>query len=84
MSLGSHFIDLNMKVFVSAKTNAKIEKIEKVSDVEFKVWVNQVPEGGKANNRIIELLAEHLNIPKSSIELTRGQKSKTKVFEILQ
>jgi hypothetical protein len=71
-----------MKITVYAKTGAKTERVEKISSVEYKVFINQVPEGGKANIRIVELLSEYFDCPKSAIELTHGRRSKVKVFEV--
>ena len=71
-----------MKLSVIVKTNSKIESIEKLTDQSYSVRVNVPPVDGKANKRIVELLAEHLNIAKSKIVLVSGEKSKNKVFEI--
>ena len=71
-----------MKVAVSVKTNSKVESVEKVSDHEYTVRVNVPPVEGKANKRIIELLSEYFDVPKSKISLVNGEKSKKKVFEI--
>jgi uncharacterized protein YggU (UPF0235/DUF167 family) len=70
-----------MRITVFAKTNSKEEKVQAVSKNEYRVFVNVQPEKGKANEKIIELLADFLDIPKTSIKLIRGQKSKIKVFE---
>ena len=72
-----------MKINVHVKTKSKIEKVEELSDDEFIVWVNALPVDGKANKRVIELLAKHLKVPKSKIELSTGSKSKKKVFKLL-
>lgn len=71
-----------MKIIVIARAGAKEEKIEQVSDREFKVWVHKQPEKGEANAAIVKLLSKHFNIPKSSIILISSLKSKTKLFEI--
>jgi len=71
-----------MKITVLAKTGAKTQKIEKISDVEYRLWVHKQPEGGQANVAIIKTLAEYFDVPKTSIGLVSGQKSKIKVFEI--
>lgn len=71
-----------MKVTVSVKTNSKIESVEKISEQEYSVRVNVPPVEGKANKRIIELLSDYFDVPKSKISLVNGEKSKKKVFEI--
>ncbi|MFH1236025.1 MAG: DUF167 domain-containing protein [Parcubacteria group bacterium] len=71
-----------MKVFITAKAGAKEEKVEKIDDTHFRVWVKAPPEKGKANETIRGALAGHLDIPKSTIVLVSGKSSKRKVFQI--
>jgi uncharacterized protein (TIGR00251 family) len=71
-----------MKVSVTVKPNSRTEKVEQISPNEYLVRVNAPPAEGKANERVIELLAKHLNVPKSRIELSSGGKSKKKIFTV--
>ncbi len=83
-----------MKISVKAKTNAKTEKVERVTQPKlplsnnenectlYKVEVKEPPIGGKANEAIIKALAKYFKIPPSSVRLVRGQSSKHKFFEI--
>ncbi len=71
-----------MKVSVQVKVNSKIESIEKKSEVVLVVRVGTPPVDGKANARVIEMLAEYFKTPKSKIKLLKGEKSKKKVFDI--
>lgn len=48
----------------------------------FLVKTNAAPVDGKANQRIIELLSDFLNVPKSRFELVSGHRSKKKIFSI--
>lgn len=50
---------------------------------ELLVYVREPAVEGKANVAVIELLAKYFNIPKSSIQLISGHKSKLKRFEII-
>jgi len=71
------------RIFVNAKPNSKIEKIEKIDDENFIVFVKEKPFKGKANKRIAKILAEYLKISQKSLKLvSSGQKLKRKVFEI--
>lgn len=72
-----------MRIEVQVKTRSKKEIVEKKTDISFVVRVNTPPIDGKANKRVVELLASYLGVPKSSIELVRGHKSKLKVFEVI-
>mgnify|MGYP000583773230 CR=1 FL=1 len=42
-----------------------------------------VPEGGKATAAVVKLLAKALGVPKSRLELVRGETSLDKVFRVL-
>lgn len=70
-----------MEIQVKVKTKSKIEGIEKLANEDiYEVRVNTPPIDGKANKRVIEILAKHFAIPKTSITLKRGHKSKIKTF----
>lgn len=49
---------------------------------KLKIRVTVPPEGGKANKAVIELLSKALKVPKSSIEIVRGDTSRNKVIFI--
>ncbi len=72
-----------MKIFVTAKPNNKHPKVTKLSDNHYIVAVKEPPKDGKANTAIIKALADHLNIPKSTICIKSGQKAKTKLLEVM-
>ncbi len=46
-----------------------------------KVSVTEAPEKGKANNALIELLAKHYKVPKSSMEIVRGETDRIKTVK---
>ncbi|MCB0391815.1 MAG: DUF167 domain-containing protein [Bdellovibrionales bacterium] len=71
-----------MKISVKVKPNSKQELVDKQEDGTFLVKVNAPPTEGKANKRVIELLAKHFKVPKSKIELISGGKSKLKMFKL--
>ncbi|MEZ4703955.1 MAG: DUF167 domain-containing protein [Bdellovibrionota bacterium] len=71
-----------MKINVIVKTNAKKEEVEELSDGSYRVCVHVLPIKGKANQRVIELLANHMKLPKSQFHLIKGMKSKKKTFEV--
>ena len=66
---------INIKVSAGAKT----EKIEIMADGTMKVRVNAPPEKGKANERVVELLAEHFRLSKARISIIKGHTSREKV-----
>jgi uncharacterized protein (TIGR00251 family) len=71
-----------VKVSVSVKPNSRKEMVEVRADGSLLVRVNAPPVDGKANERVVELLAKHYNVPKSRIELVSGATGKKKLFEI--
>ena len=52
-------------------------------DGQIRVYVTTVPEGGKANAAVVKLLAKALGVPKSRLELLRGQSGRDKLFRVL-
>lgn len=71
-----------MKILVSVKPNSKQESIHQDEKGVLTVRVNAPPVDGRANQRVIELLAKHFGTSKSKIELVSGGKAKTKIFKI--
>lgn len=48
----------------------------------YKVWTTEQPEKGKANRKVIGLLAEYLDVPKSEVHLVKGEGSQNKLVII--
>jgi uncharacterized protein (TIGR00251 family) len=48
----------------------------------WKVRVAQAPERGKANEAVLALLAETLQVPQASVELVGGESSQDKVVAV--
>lgn len=71
-----------MKISVTVKPSSKKESLTKIAANEYVIKVNAPPIDGRANQRVIELLSEALNKPKSAFNLTHGHKGKKKVFEV--
>ncbi len=71
-----------MKISVQVKLNSKKEMIEKLPDGSYLIRIRVPPVEGKANERIIEILSEHLNRPKTSFQLISGHKGKKKIFNV--
>lgn len=73
-----------MKVSVIGHPNAKNPRIEKDLLGELHVYVHEPPLEGKANNAIRNSLSEYFNTKKSNVILLSGERSKTKIFEIIK
>jgi len=48
----------------------------------YKVYVSAAPEKGKANKQVVKILARHLGLRKTSLEIIRGQSSREKLIKI--
>ncbi|MBS1983242.1 MAG: DUF167 domain-containing protein [Bdellovibrionales bacterium] len=71
-----------MKISVIAKTNSRVETVERAEDGSYIVRVRVPPEDGKANERICELLGKFFKKPKRDIKILSGHKSKKKVVSV--
>ena len=67
----------NVRVTAHARQNKVVE-----SDGALRVYTTTAPENGRANDAVIELLSEYLDVPKSRIKLIKGQTSRDKVFSV--
>lgn len=67
---------------VKAQPGAGKNELRAALDGALKVCVTQVPEKGKANKAIIEVLAKTLKLRKSQITLASGELASQKKFVI--
>jgi len=56
--------------------------VEVGSDGELTIYVREPAVDGKANNAVIRLLAAHLQLPRSRMELVSGATSRLKRFRV--
>lgn len=70
---------LQVKVIPRASSNS----VQPLPDGSLKVRVTDPAEGGRANQAVIELLAEHFKVPKRAVAIVRGASSRQKLIEIL-
>ncbi len=63
--------------------NSSKNLLEIYNDEIIKVKINKPAVDGKANKGIIEYLSKILNLPKSNIEIVRGEKSSLKDLRIV-
>jgi uncharacterized protein (TIGR00251 family) len=71
-----------MQINVQVKPNAKYSEVVKITKYDYKVSVDAPAMEGEANKRLIEILAEHFEVPRSSISIVKGFKSKRKIIKI--
>jgi uncharacterized protein len=71
-----------MKILVRVKPNARKNEVKPLAENSYLVSVTAPPVDGKANDKVIELLAEYFDKPKRAISILRGATSKGKIVEI--
>lgn len=72
-----------MLLKLKVKPNAKEEFIKTLGDGTLMVSVKAPPLDNKANERVIEMLSDFFDVPKSRILIKAGNSSKYKLVEIL-
>ena len=68
------------KILVSVIPKASRNRVEKLADGSYKVWVTVAPDKGKASEAVRKLLAGYLDLPISQVTLLAGETSRKKVF----
>ena len=53
-----------------------------MSEKEFKIWVKAPPQDGRANEAVMQLLADYLAVPKSRLQMIQGLRGKRKVVSL--
>jgi len=69
-----------IRVYVTP--NAREARVVKVSEDYFEVRVDERAVGNRANKRLVEILSEHFNIPKSRITILTGTKTRNKTIQV--
>jgi len=76
--MAGRFTRLRLRVSPGARSNAIVGK----HGDGWKVRVTAAPEGGKANDAVLRLLAERLEMPGKSVTLIAGPSSRDKIVEL--
>lgn len=71
-----------MRIELKVIAGAKKEIVEKISENNYRIKVSSPPEKGKANKRVIELLALELGVKRQDIKIISGETSNRKILEI--
>jgi uncharacterized protein (TIGR00251 family) len=74
----SYAITLNVRVNPRAKRNA----VTKAADGSIKVYVTAPPEDGRANEAVVETVADWLGIKRRQVEIVTGATNRNKVVRI--
>ncbi|MDD4178996.1 MAG: DUF167 domain-containing protein [Candidatus Margulisbacteria bacterium] len=68
---------VNVKVVPNAKRNKIIEENGKL-----KVYLNAPAVDGKANQALLEFMAEHYGVKRRQVTIIRGERNREKVVEV--
>jgi hypothetical protein len=71
-----------VKLNVVVKSNARKNAVETREDGSLVVYVSTPPIEGRANERLVEVLAEHFGRPRRDIVIVSGVRSKRKIVEV--
>ncbi len=71
-----------MNISIRVKPNARRNEVKELEKNSYLVSVTAPPVEGKANEMVIELLAEYFDRPKRCFVIVRGETSKQKIVEV--
>ena len=70
-----------MLIMVQVVPRAKRQRVE-VTKGGLKVYISTSPIEGKANKKLIDLLADYYQVKKYNISIVKGKKQKNKIIQI--
>lgn len=71
-----------MRYRVKVNAGAQSESVRELADGTLQVRTRAPASKGKANARVVELLAEHLGVPAAAVEIVAGHTSPVKQVTI--
>ena len=69
-------------ILVKVKPGCRTEELKIISDHEWHVKIRAKPVDGEANRYLIKFLSEKLGIPKSKINIIKGETARTKIIAL--
>jgi len=72
-----------MKIIIQMRPGSSKAKVEKIDEGQYRVGVPSIPEKGKANEEMLELLADYFQVAKSSVRIVIGKTAREKLVEII-
>ncbi|PIO08455.1 hypothetical protein COU59_01570 [Candidatus Pacearchaeota archaeon CG10_big_fil_rev_8_21_14_0_10_34_12] len=70
-----------MKISVKVHPNSSQEKIKKINEKVYEMWIKEKPMDGKANAILTKLLKKYFN---SEVKLVSGFNSRNKILEVME
>ncbi|MFH1098477.1 MAG: DUF167 domain-containing protein [Candidatus Uhrbacteria bacterium] len=71
-----------MRIVVNVKPGTRNSEVKKNDSHSFSVRVDAPPAEGRANARLVELLAAYFRVPKSMVCIVSGRRSRRKVVSV--
>ena len=63
---------MGRRIAVAVKPKARNADLVKIAQDAYRISVREPAQNGHANEAVISLLADHLGIPKSNLNIVRG------------
>jgi uncharacterized protein (TIGR00251 family) len=73
----------HVQLRIRAIPNARKTEFGGYREGEIVLRLNAVAQDGKANKAAIEFIARYFNVPRASVLLVSGEKSRHKIFQIV-
>ncbi|MEM5878115.1 MAG: DUF167 domain-containing protein [Candidatus Aenigmatarchaeota archaeon] len=73
---------LLIEMMIKAKVYPNSKENKVVGGETVKIYVSKPAEDGKANQAVIEMLADFYNVKKGCIKIVKGLKAREKLIEI--
>ncbi|HXG52076.1 MAG TPA: DUF167 domain-containing protein [candidate division Zixibacteria bacterium] len=73
---------MSIRIRVIVKPAAKKEGVIELAPGEYRVSVNAPPAEGRANQAVLELLADYFSVRKSAVRIVAGRSARKKIVEI--
>ena len=71
-----------MLLKVRVRAGSKSESFAKTEDDRFEIAVREKPQENRANLRVIELIAMHMQVPLKSIRIIKGHRTPSKIVSV--
>ena len=71
-----------MRLSVTVVPYARATRIQQLDTGRLRVSVTAAPREGRANEALVDALAEHFGVPRSRVRILRGGGSRYKIVEI--
>ena len=69
---------MGLKIAVTVKPNAKRAQVEELAEKQYRA----AAQDGKANQALVDILADHFGVAKSTVKIIRGHSARHKLIEI--